>query len=141
MRHVSLLLALASLVTSGCADLPTKSNGFNIGHTGGAGTDSLSFAVQPSNATAGNIITPAIQVVARDSLGNVDSSFTAAITISIATNPVGGILSGTTSATPVNGIAQFGDLTIDKAGTGYVLRASASGAATASSSAFAILAP
>ena len=56
-------------------------------------------------------------------------------------NPVGGILSGTTSVAPVNGIAQFGDLSISAAGTGYVLRASASGAVAVSSSPFDILAP
>lgn len=143
----SLLLPLAcalSACDAGAAVLGLGGNngGIVIGGTGaGTSGDTLRFSVQPSSATAGNIITPAIQVVVRDSLGNVDSSFTKAITISIATNPVGGLLSGTTSAAPVNGIAQFGDLSIDKAGTGYALRASVSGAAPASSGSFDILAP
>jgi hypothetical protein len=143
----SLLLPLACALSAcdpGPAVLGLGGNNGGIvisGGGGGAGEDSLRFSVQPSNATAGNIITPAIQVVVRDSIGNVDSSFTTAITISIGTNPVGGILSGTTSVAPVNGTALFGDLSIDKAGTGYVLRASASGAVTASSASFDILAP
>jgi hypothetical protein len=117
-----------------------NNGGIAIGGTGGS-ADTLSFAVQPSTATAGNIITPAIQVIVRDSFGNPDTSFTAAITITIGTNPVGGTLSGTASVAPVNGTAQFGDLTIDQPGTGYVLDARASGAVGASSSAFDILAP
>src|SRR5207302_1797468 len=86
-----------------------------------AGGRVLSFSVQPSTATAGNIVTPPSQVLVSDSLGIVDSAFTAAITITIGVNPVGGNLSGTTSVTPVNGTAQFGDLRIDTPGTGYVL--------------------
>src|SRR2546425_12348532 len=75
--------------------------------------------------------TPAIQVTVLDSLGNTDPNFTAAVTIAIRTNPVGGNLSGTTSVTPVNGIASFGDLSISKAGSGYTLRATAPGATAA----------
>ena len=148
MRHTrwSLLLplacALSACESAGPPLAPRGGNGgLAIGGTGGGGSDLLGFAVQPSNATAGNIITPPIQVIVRDSLGNVDSSFTAAVTITIGVNPVGGRLSGTTSVAPVNGIAQFGDLTIDTPGTGYVLRADATGATAASSSPFDILAP
>jgi hypothetical protein len=101
----------------------------------------LSFTVQPGTATAGNIITPAIQVTVRDSLGRPDTAFTAGITVALSVNPVGGNLSGTRSVAPVNGIASFGDLVIDKSGSGYVLRATAPGATTASSSSFTILTP
>jgi len=148
MRPIpALLLILCALGAcdagaGGPLGLGGNNGGLAIGGTGGGtGSDLLAFFVQPSNATAGNIITPSIQVVVRDSLGNVDSSFTAAVTITIDVNPVGGNLSGTTSAAPVNGIAQFGDLRIDTPGTGYVLRASATGVAPTSSSAFDILAP
>jgi hypothetical protein len=150
MRHTpwSLLLPLVCVLSAcdvgpgGPLGLGGNHGGITIGGTGGGtGARILSFAVQPSNATAGNIITPPVQVTVRDSLGNVDSSFTAAITITIAVNPAGGTLSGTTSVAPVNGIAQFGDLSINTAGTGYGLRASASGATGASSNSFNILAP
>ena len=83
-----------------------------------------------------NVITPAIQVQVQDTLGNVDTSFTASVTVAIGTNPVGGRLSGTTSVTPVNGVALFGDLSIDRAGTGYTLSATAPGATGATSASF-----
>jgi len=148
MRHTRWSLLLVACALGACDVGPRGplglggNGGIAIGGTGGgSGADTLGFAVQPSSATAGNIITPAIQVIVRDSLGNPDTSFTAAITITIGVNPSGGTLSGTASVAPVNGIAQFGDLSIDKAGTGYVLRASATGAVGASSNTFDILAP
>jgi len=100
----------------------------------------LAFRVQPSNVTAGNIMTPALQVQIQDTLGNVDTSFTASVTIALGTNPVGGRISGTTSVAPVNGVALFGDLIIDKAGTGYTLAASASAATGATSASFDVIA-
>jgi len=148
MRHTRWSLLLVACALGACDVGPGGplglggNGGIAIGGTGGgSGAGTLGFAVQPSSATAGNIITPAIQVIVRDSLGNPDTSFTAAITITIGVNPSGGTLSGTASVAPVNGIAQFGDLSIDKAGTGYVLRASATGAVGASSNTFDILAP
>jgi hypothetical protein len=138
-------LALVCVVTVACpyTDRLLGGGGLAIsgGGGGGSGAATLSFTVQPSTATAGNIITPPIQVTVRDSLGNPDSAFTAAITMSIAFNPVGGNLTGTRSIAPVNGIAAFGDLVIDKSGAGYILQASASGATSASSNTFDILAP
>jgi len=149
VRHTrwSLLLSFACALSAcdigpgGPLGLGGNNPGIAIGGTGGGGARVLSFSVQPSTATAGNIITPPVQVLVSDSLGIVDSTFAAAITIKIGVNPVAGNLSGTTSVTPLNGTAQFGDLSIDKAGTGYVLRASASGATGASSNSFNILAP
>ena len=60
------------------------------------------------------------------------------VTVSIATNPGGGTLAGTTTVTSSNGVADFGDLQIDKAGVGYALAASASGFASATSDLFTI---
>src|SRR5438094_4201930 len=116
MRTSYAVVALAALVTVGCpySDLLTSTNGgiAIAGGGGGTGPDGLRFTVQPSNATAGNIITPAIQVTVFDSLGVPDSSFTNPLTVAIGVNPVGGNLSGTLSVTPVNAIASFGDLVI-----------------------------
>ena len=89
VRHTrwSLLLSFACALSAcdigpgGPLGLGGNNPGIAIGGTGGGGARVLSFAVQPSTATAGNIITPPIQVVVSDSLGNVDSTFTAAITI------------------------------------------------------------
>src|SRR5207253_1299641 len=41
----------------------------------GAGSQ-LVFTVQPTSATAGSVITPAVRVVAQDALGNTATSFT-----------------------------------------------------------------
>src|SRR2546430_10327286 len=114
--------------------------GIAMGPPGGGGTALRAFRVQPSGVTAGNIMTPAVQVQIQDTLGNVDTSFTASVTLAIGTNPVGGRLSGTTSVAPVNGVALFGDLALDKAGTGYTLTASAPGATGATSASFDVIA-
>src|SRR5437879_158396 len=107
MRLSRITVALVALVTAACPydHLLTGTGGIAIGGGGGGSTgpNSLAFTVQPSDATQGNIITPAIQVLVRDSLGIPDSAFTGAVTMSISLNPVGGRLSGTLSITPVNG--------------------------------------
>src|SRR5947207_12213938 len=140
VRHTrwSLLLSFACALSAcdigpgGPLGLGGNNPGIAIGGTGGGGARVLSFAVQPSTATAGNIITPPIQVVVSDSLGNVDSTFIAAITITIGVNPVGGNLFGTTSVRPVHGIAQFGELSIKTPGTGYAFRVGGNAATAAS---------
>jgi hypothetical protein len=145
MKLACVTVAVAALLTAACPyDHPlTSSGGLAIGGGGGGGggPDALAFTVQPSNATAGDIITPAIQVLVRDSLGIPDSTFAGRVTMGISLNPVGGRLSGTLSVAPVNGIALFGDLVIDRSGAGYVLQATAPGASTASSTSFTIFAP
>src|SRR5205085_7543551 len=98
----------------------------------------LAFTVQPSNATAGSAISPAVQVTARDAAGNVSTSFTGAITIALGSSPSGGTLSGTKTVSAVNGVATFSNLIITKAGTGYRLAATASGLTGATSSSFSV---
>jgi invasin-like protein/Big-like domain-containing protein/calcineurin-like phosphoesterase family protein len=85
----------------------------------------LAFSVQPSNTPAGAAITPAVRVAVQDSGGNVVSTATNSVTIALATNPVGGTLSGTLTASASGGVAQFSNLSIDKTGTGYTLQATA----------------
>ena len=139
LRYLGIALVATGAV--GCPGPELLGNrGIFIGHRGGTGSDVLAFRVQPSNVTAGNIMTPALQVQIQDTLGNVDTSFTASVTIALGTNPVGGRISGTTSVAPVNGVALFGDLALDKAGTGYTLAASASGATGATSASFDVIA-
>jgi len=64
-----------------------------------------------------------------DQFGNlVNNDSTDTVTLSIGTDPSGGAtLSGTMTLTFVNGVATFTDLSIDMAGTGYTLHATASG--------------
>src|SRR5581483_8195981 len=58
----------------------------------------------------------------------------------IGNNPAGGTLSGTTIVTVVNGVATFGNLSIDKAGNGYTLTASSGLLAGATSASFNVVA-
>jgi hypothetical protein len=145
VRLSCVAVTLAALVSAACpySDLLSTNGGIAIGGGGGSGSgpDALSFNVPPTGANAGDIITPAIQVTVRDSLGAPDSAFAGSISVTLSVNPVGGRLSGTLSVVPSNGIALFGDLVIDRSASGYVLRASASGARSASSPSFTILAP
>src|SRR5260370_41410799 len=98
------------------------------------------FTSQPTTAAAGSVIVPAVQVTALDAFGNTVTSFTGSVTVAIAggTGALGAQLSGTKTVTAANGVATFSDLSINKAATGYVLAASATGPTSVASSAFAI---
>src|SRR5882672_9574671 len=141
ISHANVTGALLLLVAGGCMG-GTGSGLFGIccgnggGNGGNNGPAALEFFVQPNTANVGQIMT-AVEVAVRDTLGNIESDFTGAITVSLASNPTGATLSGTKVVRPVNGIASFSNLAIDKAGT-YTLRASASGAASVTSSAVTI---
>jgi hypothetical protein len=63
------------------------------------------------------------------------------VTISLANNPGGSTLGGTLTATAVDGVATFTNLTLNQAGTGYTLHATASGLSTATTSSFNVVAP
>jgi hypothetical protein len=99
---------------------------------------SLVFQTQPSNTTAGTVISPAIVIEARDRENNLDPRFNQLVTLSIKSNPGGGTLSGTLSIVAEEGVATFNNLSIDKTGTGYTLQAQASTVATVESAQFSI---
>jgi hypothetical protein len=101
----------------------------------------LVFTVQPSNTTVGSTISPAVQVAAKDDAGNTVATFGTPITIALDANPGGGTLSGTKTVTPVNGVATFSNLSIDKVGNGYTLKATTNGLTPATSAAFNITSP
>jgi hypothetical protein len=108
---------------------------------GGIEVRALAFTVQPSTALVGDNIIPAIEVAARDTLGNTDVSFTGSVTVALGTNPSGAFLQGTKAVAAVFGVARFGELRINRLGTGFTLVATASGASSATSAAFDITAP
>jgi dUTPase len=90
----------------------------------------LEFSVQPpASVVAG--ATFSVTVTAVDSLGNLASSFTGPVTLSEAS---GADILGTLTVNAVNGVATFTGLSIDAAGYGYSLIASASGLAAANGS-------
>ncbi len=107
--------------------------------TGGVPTQ-LAFSVHPTSATAGVAIAPVVKVEVRDAKGNRISTASNAVTVAIASNAGGGTISGTLTVSAMAGEADFSDLSINKAGTGYTLTASAPGLTPATSGPFGITA-
>src|SRR5207253_177678 len=105
------------------------SSGFNI--TPGAASQ-LVFGTQPGTTVAGQQITPAVKVRALDAFGNVATGFTGAVAVALGSNPGSATLSGTTPVAAVSGVATF-FVSLNKAGTGYTLTASAGGFAPVTS--------
>jgi hypothetical protein len=101
----------------------------------------LVFTVQPATTQAGVTMTPAVQVTVQDSTGSTSLGYNGTVTVALGNNPGGGTLSGTTTVAVSGGVASFGDLKLDRAGTGYTLVATASGLAGATSQSFDITAP
>src|SRR6185436_2622413 len=75
-----------------------------------AAASKLAFTVQPANAVAGVAIAPAVQVTVQDAFGNTVTSSSASVTVAIGTNPGGGTLSGSPTATAASGVATFSNL-------------------------------
>src|SRR6059058_6389082 len=96
----------------------------------------LAFTAQPHGAMVDSVLTPPVQVTAFDTLGNVAAGFAENVTVALAANSSGGTLGGTTTATAASGVATFADLSVNRAGRGYRLTASAGqlGGATSDSS-------
>src|SRR5438094_121949 len=111
-----------TLVASASGLTGTTSASFNI--TAPPATN-LAFTTQPQSTQAGQTM-PVVRVTARDASGNTVTGYTGLITVAIGTNPSGGTLSGTTSVNAVSGVATFSTLSINNAGNGYTLTASAS---------------
>lgn len=96
----------------------------------------LAFGTQPSNLSAGGIITPAVTVRIVDAQGNAVTGATNQVTIAFGANPGGATLGGTRTVAAVAGTATFSTLTVDRPGSGYTLQASATGLSGATSSQF-----
>ncbi|MBI3180968.1 MAG: hypothetical protein HYZ28_02360 [Myxococcales bacterium] len=92
----------------------------------------LAFTVQPTIAVvAGAAIAPAVKVSARDAQGKALTDFNQAVTVQLASGP-GGYLKGTSSVTAIAGVATFSNLSIELAGQGYSLKATAAGVSAVS---------
>ncbi len=97
----------------------------------------LAFAQQPFPVTQGSAISPAITVQVEDSKGNVVTTDSSAVTLSIASGPTGGVLGGTLTVNASSGIATFTDVTASVPGT-YMLTATDGSLTTATSSSFVV---
>ena len=99
----------------------------------------LVFGQQPTNAAMGVAITPAVTVKVLDAYNNlVTTDNTDKVTITLASNSSGGMLSGTATATVINGTATFSNLSINAAGSGYVLDAVSGSLVSAVSAGFSV---
>jgi hypothetical protein len=96
----------------------------------------LAFSYQPSSVYVGQSIAPAVQVGVQDSLGHKVPGATDSVTLALLNNPSGATLSGTLARQVVDGTAEFDDLQVDKAGTGYTLEATGASLTPATSAAF-----
>jgi alpha-tubulin suppressor-like RCC1 family protein len=85
----------------------------------------LAFLQQPTTTTVGRQMSPPVTVAVADLNGNLVSSFSGTVTLSLGSSPPGGTLGGPTTAGVVGGIATFAGLTLGPAGSGYTLVASA----------------
>ena len=123
-----------TLTASSSGLTSTDSNSFVISP---AAASKLAYTQEPSNAIAGQAISPAITVAIEDAFGNVTTS-TASVSLAIGTNAggTGTVLSGGGATPAVAGTATFAAVSINHTGTGYTLVASSSGLTSATSSTF-----
>lgn len=100
-------------------------------------TRSLRFSTQPSTPVTAGVVIPTQPVVQLlDRVGNVNTSGTQTVTLSL-TTPGSATLSGTTAVAAVAGVATFAGLSVDIAGT-YTFTASAPSVTSATSLSFVI---
>ena len=97
----------------------------------------LAFTLQPGNTTAGQTI-PNVQVAVQNINGQtVTADNTTQVTIAIGTDAgPGGVLAGLQTVSVMNGVANFTNLSIAKAGSGYTLTAAATGLSSVTSALF-----
>jgi uncharacterized repeat protein (TIGR01451 family) len=102
----------------------------------------LRFFVQPpSTAFTNEPFDPQPQVRVEDAQGNLAINYDNAILIALANNPAGGVLGGTLSADPVNGVATFTNLFLNKPGPNYRLLATSGSLTAAYSNYFTVVDP
>ena len=84
----------------------------------------LVFATSPGTGLVGETLKPVVAVLVVDEFGEqIADDDTTIIEISLETNPAGAVLSGLLNVQVIGGRAEFDDLSIDRIGQGYRLRA------------------
>jgi hypothetical protein len=96
----------------------------------------VAFGTAPASGTAGTL--PSVTAQIEDAFGNVVTTNTTKVTLALSTGPAGGTLGGTLQQTASAGVATFGDLALQKAGT-YTIHAT-DGNLTATTSAPVVMA-
>ena len=117
-----------------------------VSSTGLAGDTSTSFSATPAAASQLLITTEpnssvaagaqfGFVVTAEDQYGNVATSFNGNETITVASGPSGGTLTGTSNATAQERRRHVSGLILTKAGSGYTLQVSSTGLTSATTTA------
>lgn len=102
-----------------------------------AAASKLVIAAQPTTGTAGKSLTPAMVVQVQDAYGNLCTTNSSNVSLSLATKPTGGTLLGTISTLAVKGVATFSTLSMKIAGA-YTIKAIDGALASATSKAITI---
>jgi subtilase family serine protease len=100
----------------------------NLADYGMAGT-LVMIAQPPAAVTAGDRF--GFSVMVENSDGSLETSYNGDVTVALASGPGGGTLGGNVNVMAHAGIATFSNLTLDCAGSGYTLMATAGGTAQA----------
>lgn len=99
----------------------------------------LAFVKQSLSVTAGEAVSPEVEVAVQDRLGRTVSGASREVSLQLAAGPSSAGLEGTVTAQTVNGIARFPRVVLKQAGTGYQLKATSSGLTEALSPLFEVV--
>ncbi len=108
----------------------------SISVTPGVATKWLITGQPPATVTAGTGFS--LTVTAEDTDGNVATGYAGSATLSLAGDPAGGTLSGTTTVSATGRVAFFSGETLNRAGTGYTVQFSSGSITSATSSAISV---
>jgi hypothetical protein len=133
----ALILDTAGAYTLSAADGALTSATSTSFMVSAAAAAQLAFSQQPTNATAGTALSPAVSVAVEDRFGNLVSTDTSTLTLSVQTGPGGFEGSSTTQVAAVNGVATFNTLILDTAGA-YTLSAAVGTLSSATSTSFTV---
>ncbi|MEO5813721.1 MAG: Ig-like domain-containing protein [Gemmatimonadaceae bacterium] len=136
--------------TPGTTAGPQTATATTVGLTGSpltfTGTTSQTIATQlvftsapVAGASADAQSALGLVVAAQDVDGDVVTSFTGTVVLSIGTGPVGAALTGPTTVAAVAGVATFTNIGLALPATGYILNAATAGLTTAATPAFNIV--
>ncbi len=120
------------MASSGSLDTATTGL-FSV--TAGTATHLAVTTQPPSNVNAGSAF--GLVVTALDAYGNMATSFTGKVTLSLASNPGLGTLTGQVTVQAVAGVATFTNVLLNNPGMGYILKAK-SGLLTTQTDAFSV---
>ena len=96
----------------------------------------LAFSTAPLSATAGEPVGPVLEVLVQDAGGRTVMDAVNEVSLSLAGGLPAAVLEGSLTVRAVNGVARFPGAVLKLAGSGYALRATASGLAPATSPVF-----